>query len=121
MAVVGPLNRKGTGRPRPRPGIISRTMEVIRRLADQVKPACWICSAAYLENCMVESNRLKPEGFKRLLSTMQPLETRGLLGFNLLEQVADADRALAGGRVQHTHHLALSPGVEILQPHADCQ
>ena len=49
------------------------------------------------------------------------LQAGGLVGIDLLQQVADRHHRLAGGGLQHARHLLLAPGVEELQPDAHGQ
>ena len=66
--MVGPLNRKGTSRPRPNPGIIISPMAVNSREDDQFNPGLLDLFAACLENCMLLSKRLMPVGLSESIS-----------------------------------------------------
>ena len=66
--MVGPLNRNGINNPSPNPGTIISAIEVNRRVDDQFNPACWICSSACLENCMLVNNRFNPVGLSVSIS-----------------------------------------------------
>ena len=96
-AVVGPLKRTGINKPRPNPGTIISAIEVNRRVDDQFNPACWICSSACLENCMLVNNRFNPVGLSFSIS---------------LSRLLTSHRGLAGGGLQHADYLVFPSCVE---------